>query len=380
MKNKFLIVTLILLFVLITPLYVVRSDPLNNLPPDCEIVSITPNPAVQEEVVTLVGKAMDPEDGVKLFYWDCNGDGIWEVLGEQVSGSGWVYHTTYYNYSVPSDCNSYNYSVILRVYDNAGDYDTDTDTITVTAYPVANADGPYFGNIHEPLTINGSKSYDPNGNITVWEWDFGDGNFGYGEITNHSYSMSGNYSVTLTVTDNLGAQDSDITLTTINAPPNEPTITGPQYGKINTEYTFSLSPITDPDGDQLYCLWDWGNGNNSGWLGPFNSGATTNVSYAWSKPGNYSIKVKLKDSYGAESNWSEPFVIQIVELKTAFFLGTYLGTFESPEDIIVLQAGFFVVIPSDSTIYQGRIIVIARDYLGLQGSLFILGVGGIAII
>ncbi|MCJ7697440.1 MAG: hypothetical protein MUO73_03820, partial [Thermoplasmata archaeon] len=45
-----------------------------------------------------------------------------------------------------------------------------------------------------------------------------------------------------------------------NQPPNPPTITGPHYGKTNTTYTFSIGAITDPDGDQLYGLWDWGDG------------------------------------------------------------------------------------------------------------------------
>ena len=74
---------------------------------------------------------------------------------------------------------------------------------------------------------------------------------------------------------------------------------------------FSLGAITDPDGDQLYSFWDWGDGNTSGWLGPYNSGETVNNLHAWSEQGIYTIKAKLKDSHGAESNWSEPFIIEI---------------------------------------------------------------------
>jgi len=108
-----------------------------------------------------------------------------------------------------------------------------------------------------------------------------------------------------------------------NQSPNPPTIDGPHYGKTNTTYAFSLGPITDPNGDQLYCLWGWGNGNTSGWLGPFNSGAIINTSHSWSEPGTYAIKAKLKDSYGAESNWSVPHVITIFALKKAFIFGRY---------------------------------------------------------
>ena len=51
------------------------------------------------------------------------------------------------------------------------------------------------------VTFNGSASYDPDGNITLWHWDFGDGLVGTGKIATHSYSAYGTYNVTLTVTD-----------------------------------------------------------------------------------------------------------------------------------------------------------------------------------
>lgn len=54
-----------------------------------------------------------------------------------------------------------------------------------------------------------STSSDPDGSITDWSWDFGDGNMGSGEMVSHTYTASGNYTVTLTVTDDAGAQDSD---------------------------------------------------------------------------------------------------------------------------------------------------------------------------
>jgi len=56
------------------------------------------------------------------------------------------------------------------------------------------------------FTFDGSGSYDPDGVITSYEWDFGDGHSSSSNITTHSYSTSGVYNVTLTVTDNIGAQ------------------------------------------------------------------------------------------------------------------------------------------------------------------------------
>jgi peptide/nickel transport system substrate-binding protein len=91
--------------------------------------------------------------------------------------------------------------------------------------------------------------------------------------------------------------------------PNKPiTPVGKENGKINAEYTYT-SRTFDPDGDQVYYLWDWGDGNNSGWLGPYNSGVTINTTHKWTVKGSYSIKVKAKDTIGAESQWSDPLPV-----------------------------------------------------------------------
>lgn len=162
-------------------------------------------------------------------------------------------------------------------------------------------------------------------------------------------------------------------------PPTPPNITGPHYGKINTRYTFSLGAITNPDEDQFYGFWDWGDGNTSGWVGPYDHGQATNSTYAWSKPGNYTIRVKLKDIYGVESNWSAPFYIEIVRLKTKVFLGTF-KSINQTKDLIILHARSFIVFPSFPIINRGEIIVLSKEFHGYLGPSFTFGVGGAAII
>ena len=54
-------------------------------------------------------------------------------------------------------------------------------------------------------TLNGAASSDPDGSISSWSWDFGDGTQGTGATVQHTYSASGTYTVTLRVTDNQGA-------------------------------------------------------------------------------------------------------------------------------------------------------------------------------
>ncbi|RJS73842.1 PKD domain-containing protein, partial [Methanophagales archaeon] len=79
---------------------------------------------------------------------------------------------------------------------------------------------PENATVNETITFNASSSYDPDGNITNYEWDFGDGNVTNTteETINHSYSEAGSYEVTLTVTDNDGATNSTTKIITVYPP------------------------------------------------------------------------------------------------------------------------------------------------------------------
>ena len=54
----------------------------------------------------------------------------------------------------------------------------------------------------------------------------------------------------------------------------------------------------------MYYWFDWGDGTNTGWIGPYQSGETCNASHSWEKKGDYVIKVKARDRCYAESNWT----------------------------------------------------------------------------
>jgi hypothetical protein len=79
-------------------------------------------------------------------------------------------------------------------------------------------------------------------------------------------------------------------------------------GKINVEYNYTTI-TTDQQQDQIYYWFDWGDGTNSGWIGPYESGNTADTSHPWSKKGSYVIKVKAKDTGSHESGWSDPLPI-----------------------------------------------------------------------
>jgi len=51
---------------------------------------------------------------------------------------------------------------------------------------------------------------------------------------------------------------------------------------------------------------------------PYNSGETASASHGWSEAATYKIRVKIKDIYGAESDWSEPLSITITKGKAVY--------------------------------------------------------------
>ncbi len=86
---------------------------------------------------------------------------------------------------------------------------------------------------------------------------------------------------------------------------------GPTEGVTGVEYVFSTS-TTDPEGDQVYYMWDWNDSTYSNWSGPFNSGDVVLARHTWMEGGTYDVRVKAKDIYDCESEWSEPKIIHIV--------------------------------------------------------------------
>lgn len=95
----------------------------------------------------------------------------------------------------------------------------------------------------------------------------------------------------------------------INYPPaTPPAPSGETSGNIGIDYPYTTS-TTDANDYDVWYWFDWGDGTNSGWIGPRPSGSLAIATHNWTTEGNYNIKVKAKDSSGAESNWSDPLPI-----------------------------------------------------------------------
>ena len=198
-----------------------------------------------------------------------------------------------------------------------------TFTTMINLPPVFGTPSPANGSTNNPLSISWSILInDPEGNTFSWsiQCSNGQSNSGTGATNGtKTLSLSGlayltTYKIWVNATDPTGSNQYTrrwFTFTTQqqqNSPPNKPTTpTGPASGTPGTVYTYSTS-TTDPNGDQVYYQWDWGDGSTPTWIGPYASGLTINTTHTFGK-GSYSIKVKAKDTNGAESVWSDPLAI-----------------------------------------------------------------------
>jgi parallel beta-helix repeat protein len=99
--------------------------------------------------------------------------------------------------------------------------------------------------------------------------------------------------------------------TTRNVPPLKPDEpSGIIFCLSGVSYTYKTS-ADDFNEDQIYYKWNWGDGNLSDWLGPFDSGEIVSANHSWNKSGCYNIRVKAKDTHGYESYWSDPIPIYL---------------------------------------------------------------------
>lgn len=125
--------------------------------------------------------------------------------------------------------------------------------------PAANAGSDQTVLVDEIFILDGSNSYDTDGSIVSYYWDFGDTNSGFGINPSHSYDTVGTYIVTLTVTDDDGETDSDtIIIRAIDEPPIAD-IGGPYQDNEGNTILFDASNSYDPVGFPIQYRWDFNN-------------------------------------------------------------------------------------------------------------------------
>ena len=161
--------------------------------------------------------------------------------------------------------------------------------------PSAAAGGPYSGPTGAPIQFNGSGSYDLEGEVDSYQWNFGDNSFGSGPAPAHTYGTAGTYIVTLTVTDNAGLTTTGTTTATIYPASNKlpvANIAGSYTAVTGTATQFSASGSIDPDGSITQYRWDFA-GLGTG------TGATP--SFTFTNTGIHLVSLTITDNLGAKS-------------------------------------------------------------------------------
>jgi len=176
---------------------------------------------------------------------------------------------------------------------------------------------PYHGFTNSEIIFDGSHSYDLDGSIVSWHWDFGDGTNKIGEIVTHVYSSPGIYNVILTVTDDDDATDSYSTVASIiqpGSPPTNPILIGTKEGYKNTEYLYT-AVSTDFDNDTIRYIFDWDDGTNNTITSFFENGTAGNATHNWTTAGVYVMKVSAEDENEVTSNTTEIMVLIDVDIE-----------------------------------------------------------------
>ena len=245
------------------------------------------------------------------------------ILLDFYGDSNLIYHNNFLNNTQNAfdEFNNTWYCETLREGNYWDDYngtDDDGDGIGDTPYDIPGGDNqdlyplmdlyglPIADFIYYPTnrTFDGSLSYDDDGFIVLYEWDFDDGSTGKGEFITHVYNVSGVFNVTLTVTDDDGFQDNITKSVKVvaNYPPGIPLINGQLKGKKGKKYSYTFISEDFNEDDIFYNI-DWGDGNISKWFGPFPSNQQIIVNHSWSDKGTYKIMARAKDIFGAIGEW-----------------------------------------------------------------------------
>ena len=181
----------------------------------------------------------DPDGSIATYVWN---------FGDETGTTGATATHTFTTTTVRT------FTVTLTVTDNSGARATTTQSIEVLPAgstgsnpPTARFSAkPSYGN--SPLTVqfDASLSYDADGTISVYAWDFGDGSTGAGETISHTFTAAAtsNITVTLTVTNNHGATASTSLVVTVMVPVVVPT-DGPTASFTKTD------PVTVYHSDHL---------------------------------------------------------------------------------------------------------------------------------
>ncbi len=152
-----------------------------------------------------------------------------------------------------------------------------------------------------PLSVHfdGTGSFDPDGSIRRYEWDFGDGARAtgaraVGAHVTHTYTVAGTHEVTLTVTDRrggIGTASVEIAVRASNALPIAAFSVAPSPAYPRQSVRFQAIASYDPDGQVVSYAWTFGDGA---------TGVGSSTSHSYATPGTYTVSLTVRDNDGGE--------------------------------------------------------------------------------
>ncbi|HWR63652.1 MAG TPA: hypothetical protein VN365_04535 [Candidatus Thermoplasmatota archaeon] len=184
--------------------------------------------------------------------------------------------------------------------------------------------GPYNGDVNVKYSFWTDPIIDPLGESLYIRWDWDDGNitdwlgpYSSGSIVyaSHAWEDAGVYDIRAKLKGTGGESNwsEPLTITVVqNQPPSTPLITGPLKGKPGITYNYEFI-ATDSESENISYYVDWGDGTNTGWIGPYPSGQEQIMNHTWTKKRTYTIKAKAMDSHDRESDWGSLSVIMPYE-------------------------------------------------------------------
>ncbi|HEY7613574.1 MAG TPA: PKD domain-containing protein [Gemmatimonadales bacterium] len=134
-------------------------------------------------------------------------------------------------------------------------------------------------------------STDPDGTVSSWQWNFGDGTSSTQRNPSHTFASAGTYDVRLTVTDDRGGQGTSMKQVTAEDPPNAPPTADLTWTCTGLDCSFT-DASSDNDGSITAWAWTLGDGETSD---------VANPSHTYGAEGTYTVSLAVTDDEGAPS-------------------------------------------------------------------------------